>query len=257
MRQWLPAVYAVVIVAEILGLSWRYATDPPAPTSTFSVTLGWVGLGSMVVMLIYSIARRSRSLRQAARLSAWLHLHIFLGVQGVVCIVFHSLHMFTRSYAVHLLNPAVLNFTAVMVVFFSGIFGRYLYSFLPRTMGGEQMAAREVEAELQKLGGALPPEVEPLLKIGPIPRGFGGLVRADLDTRRALRTLPSLKISPEARALIERRLKLQRRLHALASAERIFQRWIVLHRPLASIMYILSAVHVVLSFMYGMAFTSE
>ena len=60
-----------------------------------------------------------------------------------------------------------------------------------------------------------------------------------------------------ARALIERRLKLQLRVHALHSAERIFQRWIVLHRPLASIMYILSAVHVVLSFMYGMAFAPQ
>src|SRR5256885_10507721 len=113
MRQWLPAVYAVVIAAEILGLSWRYATNPPAPSSTLSIALGWVGLGSMVVMLIYSLARRSRSLRQMARLSAWLHLHIFLGVQGVVCVFFHSLHLFTRAYPIHLLNPAVLNLIAV------------------------------------------------------------------------------------------------------------------------------------------------
>jgi hypothetical protein len=203
------------------------------------------------------VARRSRALRQVARLSAWLHLHIFLGVQGVVCVIFHSLHLFTRDYAVHLLNPAVLNFIAVMIVFFSGIVGRYLYSFLPRRMGGEQMAAREVEEELSKLPGALPPEVQPLMATRTVPRGFGELVRADLDTRRALRGLPKLKLAPDVHALVERRLKLQRRLHALASAEKIFQRWIVLHRPLASIMYILSVVHVVLSYMYGMSFTTE
>src|SRR5439155_15840336 len=135
------------------------------------------------------------------------------------------------------------NFGAVMVVFFSGLFGRYLYSFLPRTLGGEQMAAREVEAELSKLG-ALPKEVEPLIRVSAPPRGSMGVLRADLQTRAALKKLPTLNVAPEARVLIERRLKLQRRLHALTSAERIFQRWIVLHRPLASIMYILSAVHV-------------
>ncbi|MDP1825904.1 MAG: hypothetical protein Q8L48_21755 [Archangium sp.] len=256
MRRVLPAIYAFIIVAETAAFSWRWVTDPPSPTSAFSVNLGWVGLGSMVVMLVYSIARRSRALREMARLSAWLHFHIFLGVQGMVCVVFHSLHVFTRGYGVNLLNPAVLNFAAVAVVFFSGIFGRYLYSFIPHTLGGEQMAASEVEDELAKMG-AVPSELEPLVKLSVAPQSFGGLISADLATRRALRSLPSMNLKPEAHELLERRLKLQRRLHALTAAERVFQRWIVLHRPLATIMYVLSVVHVVLSYMYAMSFTAE
>lgn len=256
MRRLLPAVYAVIIVAEIAYLTWRWATNPPAPTSAFSVNLGWVGLVSMVVLLVYSIARRSRALRGAARLSAWLHFHIFLAVQGFVCVVFHSLHLFTRSYGVNLMNPAVLNFIAVVIVFLSGLFGRYLYSFLPRTLGGEQMAARDVEAELSKLG-ALPASVQPLLPSGGVPRSFGGLVRADLDTRAALKKLSTLQLPADVSELVARRLKLQLRLHMLGAAEKIFQRWIVLHRPLASVMYILSVVHVVLSYMYAMSFTAE
>jgi hypothetical protein len=256
MRGLMPAIYAVLLVAETVALSWKWWTDPPAPTSAFSVNLGWVGLGSMVVMLIYSVARRSRAMREMARLSAWLHFHIFLGVQGMLCVLFHSLHVFTRGYGVNLLNPAVLNFAAVAVVFFSGLFGRYLYSFIPHTLGGEQMAAGEVQVELEKLG-AVPAEVEPLLKMSTPPATFAGLVSADFATRRALRSLPSFNLKADAFELLERRLKLQRRLHALTAAERIFQRWIVLHRPLASIMYILSIVHVVLSYMYAMSFTAE
>ena len=256
MQRLLPAIYALIVAVETAAFTWRWWTDPPAPTSAFSVNLGWVGLGSMVVMLIYSVARRSRALRELARLSVWLHFHIFLGVQGMVCVVFHSLHLFTRGYAVNLLNPAVLNLAAVAVVFFSGLFGRYLYSFIPHTLGGEQMAAREVEAELQQLG-PVPAEVEPLLKASPPPRTFAGLISADLATRRALRSLPSLRLAPEVYALVGRRLKLQRRLHALTAAERVFQRWIVLHRPLATVMYVLSVVHVVLSYMYAMSFTAE
>ena len=255
MRRLLPAIYAVIVTVEIAALAWRFSTNPPAPTSSFSINLGWVGLGSMVVMLIYSVARRSRALRNVARLSAWLHFHIFLGVQGMVCVVFHSLHLFTRSFGVNLGNPAVLNFIAVCVVFFSGLFGRYLYSFLPRTLGGEQMAARDVEAELAKLG-ELPPEARALLPTGPAPRGFGALVSADRQTRAAISKLPSLKLPPQTHELIERRLRLQLRLHMLSGAERIFQRWIVLHRPLATVMYVLSVVHVVLSYMYAMSMTS-
>lgn len=252
----MPAIYAVMLAATTVALGRRWATDPPAPTSAFSVNLGWVGLGSMLVMLIYSVARRSRALREVARLSAWLHFHIFLGVLGMLCVFFHSLHLFTRDYAVNLLNPAVLNFGAVSVVFFSGLFGRYLYSFVPHALGGEQMAAGEVEAEL-KAQGPMPAELEPLLRSGAAPRSFSGLISADLATRRALRSLGSLKLPPEAFVLVERRLKLQHRLHALTAAERVFQRWIVLHRPLATIMYILSVVHVVLSYMYAMSFTAE
>src|SRR4051812_47132655 len=114
----LPAIYTLIVTATIAFLSWRYATNFPAPTSAFSVNLGWFRLASMVVMLIYSVARRSRALREFARLSAWLHFHIFLGVLGFVCVVFHSLHLFTRNFAVNFGNPAVLNFIAVCVVFF-------------------------------------------------------------------------------------------------------------------------------------------
>jgi len=256
MRRALPWVYAAIIAGEIAALSWRYATDFPAPTSAFSVNLGWVGLGSMVVMLIYSVARRSKALRDLARLSAWLHFHIFLGVQGMVCVVFHSLHLFTRSYGFNWLNPAVLNFIAVAIVFFSGLFGRYLYSFLPRTMGGEQMAAREVESELNKLG-ALPSSLQQLLPAGPVPRGLGALVKADLQTRGSLRALAGLDVPEQTRELVSRRLKLQLRLHALGGAEKVFQRWIVLHRPLASIMYILSVMHVVISYMYALAYSAK
>jgi hypothetical protein len=63
MRGVLPAIYAVVIAAVRCALAWRFLTDPPPPTSAFSVNLGWIGLGSMVSMLGYSVARRSRALR--------------------------------------------------------------------------------------------------------------------------------------------------------------------------------------------------
>lgn len=245
----LPLVYALIIAVELVWLSWRYAVDPPSSSSELSIALGWGGLISMIVMLIYSVARRSRKLRQIARLSSWLHFHIFLGVQGVVFVVFHSMHLFTREAPINWLNPAVVNLIAVLIVFFSGIFGRWLYAHVPHAMGGEQIAAREVEAELAKID-KIPPEVDALWRGAKIEAGLVGLIRADIAMRGALSKLRGMSLTAEQRALAERRVRLGRRLAVLASAERLFRRWIVLHRPLASIMYVLSAVHVALSYMF-------
>jgi hypothetical protein len=247
----LPAIYALVILVEIVWLTHRYATDPPSSSSMFSIALGWVGLGSMVIMLIYSVARRSRQLRQVARLTAWLHFHIFMGVQGMLFVLFHSMHLFTREAAINLLNPAVINLVAVVIVFSSGLIGRYLYSLLPRTMTGEQMAAKDVEDELAKMDRPLPREVEALWRDAPpADPTVGGLIRADLRTRASLRALDAMSLDTGVRELAERRVRLARRLAALSAAERLFRKWIILHRPLASIMYVLSAMHVALSYMY-------
>jgi len=199
------AIYALAILFELVGLSWRYASDPPASSSAFSVGLGWAALVSMVVMLVYSIARRSKALRNIARLSTWLHFHIFLGIQGMIFAVFHSLHIFSKP-SIQLLNPAVLNLIAVAIVFFSGIFGRFLYSFIPRTIGGERRALAEIETEMRR-------EV--------------------------------------TSGLTDEKGRLEKRLATLARADRVFQLWIILHRPLASIMYVLSFLHVALSYMFA------
>jgi hypothetical protein len=122
----LPILYALLVLAELGYLIWRYATNPPASSDPFSVWLGWIGLGAMTFLLIYSVARRSRALRSIARLSYWLHFHIFLAVFGFVAAFFHSLHLFQKP-AINPLNPGFLNFVAVIVVFFSGIYGRYMY----------------------------------------------------------------------------------------------------------------------------------
>jgi hypothetical protein len=250
MARLLPAIYSAVILIEFTYLTWRYATDPPPSSSGFSVGLGWGALISMIIMLIYSVARRSKALREIARLSSWLHFHIYLGVQGAMLAIFHSLHLFMRSAPAHLLNPAVLNLIAVIVVFGSGIFGRYLYSFVPRSLSGELLAAKGIDEELKRLSQPLPSEIEGLWKNVPKATSLFGLVRADLATRSALRRVHASALASATKDLAVARVRLERRVVQLAYATKLFQRWIVLHRPIATIMYVLSIVHVALSYMY-------
>jgi len=242
-------VYTLIVIAEILGLGWIYATDPPGSSDPLSIWLGWGGLGSMIVMLVYSIARRVKALRELARLRYWLHFHIWLGVQGMVFVLFHSAHLFTKE-TIHWLNPGTINLIAVLVVFGSGIFGRYLYSLVPRSIGGQQLLASEIEKEIDGMTADLPPAVKALWADAPTASSLGDLVRADLRTRAALKTLRGIELGPEVSALAKRRVQLERRLAAWSTADKLFRRWMVLHRPLAAIMYVISAVHVALSYMF-------
>ena len=251
----LPYVYATLLVVETLWLTWRYATDMPGPVDPLSIWLGWGGLISMIVMLVYSIARRSKTLRQWARLSYWLHFHIFLGCQGMLWVTFHSAQFLTGESGRSWLNPGVLNFFAVATVFASGLFGRYLYAQLPRAVGGEQMAMREVDAELAKLTQPISSDVAALWKDVPKGVGFLALVRASGATGRALRSLKKMDIPADQRDLAKRRILLERRKAALVYTQRVFWWWIVLHRPIAIAMYVLSAVHVLLAYMFTPALT--
>ncbi|MCA9568036.1 MAG: hypothetical protein KC656_09345, partial [Myxococcales bacterium] len=138
MLRLLPFVYVATLVFEVVVLATIYALAPPRPSDPLSVWLGTLGLASMVVLLVYAVARRSKAVRHIAELRHWLHFHIFLAFQGFVFVVFHSLPMFTGARFMWL-NPGVLNFLAVCVVMASGIFGRWLFQQVPRTLGGQHM----------------------------------------------------------------------------------------------------------------------
>ena len=251
MGRWLPALYGLVLLGETAALSVVYAVFRPSAADPISVWLGTLGLASMVIMLVYSVARRSRALRQLARLSYWLHLHIFLGLQGVLFVAFHSLPMLYRFPAINILNPGFLNGASVTVVFLSGLFGRYLYAQVPKTIGGQHMAAREVEAELKKSHVQLPPEVVALWKQAPTPGSILGVIRADFARRAAGGKLRRMQLPDDVRSLGLRRLQLQRQRAALHVAQRWFRVWIFLHRPVALAMYSLTFVHIALALMFS------
>ena len=248
MSRWLPALYLPFLALQAVVLTVVYAVWAPPASSLLGALLGIVGLGCMIVMLVYSIARRSRVLRQLFRLSTWLHLHIFLGLQGVLAAFFHSVPWFLRIPDVHLLNPGVLNLIAVMIVFFSGIFGRYLYAQVPKTLGGKHLARKELDAELE--AHDVPDEVAALWTGATATRGLIGIVRADAQRRSALRRLRGMDLPAETRTLAARRLVLERQKTMLDVAGRWFATSILLHRPLAAALYVLSFVHVALAILF-------
>lgn len=249
MSRLLPAIYFAILALEAAVLGIVYAVLQPASSSVFNVLLGTIGLASMVIMLVYSIARRSKMLRSWARLSTWLHLHIFLGLQGVLLVFFHCTPMLYREGHAALLNPGILNLLAVAVVFFSGLFGRYMYAQVPKTLGGQHIAIASLEEELATVAD-VPAAVHALWANAPSHGGVFAVVGSDLKRRSALRQLRAMALPAEVHTLAERRVTLEWQKAVLGGAQGIFRLWILLHRPLAIAMYFLSAVHIALALMF-------
>ncbi|MEN0061112.1 MAG: hypothetical protein AAGA48_03125 [Myxococcota bacterium] len=247
----IAAAYLAFIAAQIAVLVPTYLVVRPSAGSILNGLVGTIGLVCMLAMHVYSVARRNATLRRWMRLSWWLHLHIFLGLEGIFLSYLHCLPLFWRHGTPILVNPGMLNLYALTVVFASGVFGRYLFAQVPKTLAGQHLSERELEAEIAGLPHAMPDEVTALWQRPPARQGFMGMVAAGFARGRALRELQLLSVDPEMERLAARRIVLVRQRAVLQTARRIFSTWIQVHRPMAAAFYVITLVHVVLGILFN------
>jgi hypothetical protein len=269
----LPLAYYLILVAEAAGLSYLYATHDVTAGGTPGHLIGWVGTASMLLMHVYSIRRRVRALSHWGKLSTWLHVHIFLGLQGAMLVTFHSAHLVTVS------NISGATIICTLVVVASGMFGRYLFSLLPKGVSGQRLTVREIEGEIEELKQSLRfsahPTIEAALKehaeCQPITgkMGVGALIKEDLRARRAVKLVEQalkqvvLQPKPDGEksdlelfaAGVRRRAFLARRLALLQGAERMFRNWHILHKPLTFILFGVVVLHIVSHYIYAAQFS--
>jgi hypothetical protein len=265
----LPTIYYLVLAGEAGALAWFYATHVVSAGDRIGHSIGWIGTASMCLMHVYSVRRRVRALFGWGRLSTWLHVHIFLGLQGAMLVTFHSLHLKTAW------NISGITIVIVLIVVCSGIFGRYLYSLLPKKVSGERMSAREIEEEMADIAPLLERSAQPAIEaamaehgaaqplVGKL--GFRRLVEEDLRARRALahleRALTEARRRPGSPdlddfvVLMRRRALLARRLAMLTGAERLFRGWHVFHKPLTFLLLGAVVLHVVAHYVYAAQFS--
>jgi len=231
------------------------------PAGTMGLLFGYAGAAMMVLMLIYSIRKRTRLLGQGISLQSLLRFHIYLGIMGPLLIVLHT------SFKVQ--GLVAVSFWSMMAVAASGFFGRYLYLQIPRNIEGSELSLQELDrlkdemkavfrrrfrledAEIGKLeavttrfasgfqGGAFRAVIR--LLIDDLLR-FLARRRFAHEIRMAL-PLPKAEIREFTR-LAFRRALLQRRVMLLAQVQQVFHYWHVIHKPFAIIMYLIMLVHI-------------
>ena len=115
----LPLIYGVILVGEIATLATlvvHFGTHAP-----YRYELGWAGLGSFAAMQLYSIRRRIGAARHLGSLDGWLDLHVFLGVQGFVLVIYHGIGL------VPALDIATFDAGLVVALVITGLIGRYVF----------------------------------------------------------------------------------------------------------------------------------
>lgn len=231
------------------------------PAGSVGLMFGYVGSAMMILMLAYTLRKRTLLFGRLVSLQAMLDFHIYLGIMGPLLIALHT------SFKVQ--GLVAVAFWSMVAVAVSGFFGRYLYLQIPRNIQGSELTLVELErlnveltARLQarfKLDASAVERLEQVTAgfageiTGGAWRAVGRLLADDLFrfwtrrqfTRRVRRTvlLPRPELHEFTRQAFARAI-LQRRVALLAQIHQIFHYWHVIHKPFAIIMYVIMLVHI-------------
>ena len=97
------------------------------PESGVGYALGIVGASAMLSLLSYSARKRIDALWKLSPLKNWMNLHIFLGLFGPLCILYHC------RYSLGAPNSNIALFSMLSVAG-SGVVGRYLYNTMNKKL---------------------------------------------------------------------------------------------------------------------------
>lgn len=238
-----------------------------APTGLWGQGYGVVGTALMVVGVAgYMARKRVGWLQGAGALRYWLQAHIFLCTLGPYLVLLHTTFKFGGVVSVA--------FWSMAVVVASGVFGRYLYAHIPKTVQGrflgvdavrERMAvlAREILDRVDLAADELRRLLEPRLALPDRSPGLAAAlflaVRSDLAGRRHRRRLQrELREREVPSPLREDLVRLSWEQHRLRQQalvilpfQRLFRYWHILHLPLALAMAVILVIHVAVAVAFG------
>ncbi len=263
------------LIALAVLVAWQIATvvDYQAGAG-IGYAFGLVGGSSMLVLLLYPLAKRIAWMRGLLALKHWFRGHMLLGVIGPVLILLHSRLSFGS------INGEVA-FWAMTVVFASGVFGRFVYTKIHHGLYGRHRSLSEVKTRLgineENVRSKFhfhPPLEQYLMALEQslLASSAGGLRMIVIGPRirwayfRASRELKTV-LAAQADARGWDRAKARRSyrygkkiiaayLAAIKEAalfkayERIFSAWHLLHIPLMVILVVTGVIHVIAVHMY-------
>lgn len=221
------------------------------PSGYVGQSAGILSLLIFLFLWLYPLRKRFRRLAFTGSMARWLDVHVALALVLPFIAAIHASWRFEGIIG--------LGFLSMMIVWASGIAGRYLYVHIPRSATGLELSAEEIAEErrglLEELAGVcgLPAaQVEALLRSDPFPcDGLGfwqtavRMVRDDLERWRAARRLRRACAAQMGTGRVDRRqlgrvlalarreMSLTQQARMLEASQRIFRFWHVVHRPFA------------------------
>ncbi len=203
----------LAVLAGAVFWSWRdyYLLDQAAQQAHpmhdlvgaagfIGIWLGVLGTGLMLAMLSYTLRKKLTGAKWLGPIRGWLVFHIICGVMGPILIVLHGgMRMPTGLIA--------MGFWFMVAVALSGVFGRYIYGFFPRTAAGLELDLGEAAESLSRLRAELVEQThdadhEQIARAVLLARdldlqvdSFAQLVRFEFEVRRRSRLIRGLLAS--------------------------------------------------------------
>ena len=108
----------------VTAMSWLVISNTNFLTnSDFSYNAGLLGGFLMLCSIFYAMFKRIRFIYAMGHNETWFYAHLVCGVLGTMIVIFHT------TFQIKSVNSAVA-LTCLMLVIVSGIFGRYICTFL-------------------------------------------------------------------------------------------------------------------------------
>lgn len=269
---------ATFLVAGLLTYGWTRRNSGNVTAETgIGYWLGIVGGLCMLLLILYPLRKRIRSLEFIGSIPGWFQIHMLLGVLGPALVVLHSNYSFgsTNSMAAML---------AMLVVAGSGFIGRFLYSHVYQGFSGRKQTVRDSLVELERLRITLchgqdsenPEKRDRSLELltsyqtarlsesktwlgslacilsGPVSRSrFKGRMLDDF--RNDVGAATRFDAEKKKRAFLvalKGYLRAIKRAEAFAFYERSFAAWHLLHLPLFAILVFATVAHIVAVHLY-------
>lgn len=193
------------------------------------------GFGIMGTLLIliglfsYMARKHLRIFWGWGLLKHWLEFHIFLCTLGTLLVVFHTTFKFGGIISV--------GFWSLMIVWFSGLIGRFIYIQIPRSLEGQMLSLQEIHEKIENLEAELKDVYD-----------LDFLEIRSLSLFKLRRYLKMRNLKNNDYQLVRQHLKeekqLLKRMKRLEQMKRIFNRWHYAHLPFALIMLLIMVVHV-------------
>jgi len=267
-----------VFIAVVAGLNVfgsRYYLAPKAeqvrdplhawlkPSGYLGQTAGVVALAIFLFLWLYPLRKKFRWLAFTGSITQWLDVHSLAALGLPLLVAMHAAWRFGGVIG--------LGFWSMMVVWASGIVGRYLYSRIPRSQAGVELTIDEIGAQRQALleeiaqrSGLEVAAIDATLDADPTPTDGLGLrqtlrrmISDDLRRRRAARKLRheiqlrrplnrrgDMAALREVLRLANREMALVQQSRMLGATQNILRFWHVAHRPLAITALVAVFIHV-------------
>jgi hypothetical protein len=231
------------------------------PSGYVGQSAGIAALAIFLFLWLYPLRKRFRSLAWTGSLARWLDVHVSAALLLPLLVSIHAAWRFGGIIG--------LGFWAMMLVWTSGLVGRYLYARIPRSRGGVELSRDEIAAERKRLLQAIATTtgldlraVEEILHADPPPPGLGPagtvlrMVRDDLTRRRAAHRLRRLcaaraggrrdaRSIARAMMLARQEVALTQQARLLGATHDLFRYWHVAHRPFAVLALTAVLIHVI------------